>query len=166
MKTNLIHYSLNTGDIFDCSGKTFGNDVVTLFKPITHRAKLDGQNRASLPQPFDEYEIKITWDEGAALFDIFDPDSLIMTTNAVAWKASEADKVWELFEDTYLRISGDTGTVSVSSVPQKPSQLPWLATYVCPNPAAQTCGWLADCEQCTAIALMADPPKQPSKGFG
>jgi hypothetical protein len=163
----MLHYTLNTADFFDCSRKRFDKNAIARLAPIAQRARAEGQTQTQLPAPLNDWSAKVTVDQGCALFDIYQGDQLV-NTNAVAWTAEGQDMVWPLFESTYLQLSGQMATLTVSRAPAMPQSLPWLATLVLPSPAAIGANWLADFEQCLSIALVeADRPKRSRpKGFG
>jgi hypothetical protein len=165
--TNLLHYTLNTADTFDCGGKQFDPGAIKLLRPIALRALAEGQTQTELPEPFSRYSVKVTTVEGAALFDIYQGE-MILNTNAVAWTQASEQECWEGFESLYLRLAAKFGTLSVSRPPAKPARLPWLATLVLPVEEAIGLSWLADFEQCLALALIqGDRPQRPKpRGFG
>ncbi len=96
-KNHLIHYTLNTGDTFDCSAKKFHKDVLSLLKPMANRALIEGQSSSVLPNPLAGFNVKTAALEGCALFDVYAED-VILTTNAVAWRIEEGARCWEEFE--------------------------------------------------------------------
>jgi hypothetical protein len=109
--------------------------------------------------------VKITVDSdsnGAALFDLYSGQDLL-TVNAIAWTKEGAAAVWDMFETLYLKLSGQMGVFMRS--PSQPQTLPWLATIVLPS--EQLVNWMADFEQCLAIALIKQcDRKSKTKGFG
>ncbi len=163
----LLHYTLNTADTFDCINKNFDPSAIRLLRPIAIRAIAEGQTQTQLPAPFDRYSVKVTVVEGAALFDIYAGVALI-NVNAIAWTEAGEQECWHGFESLYLRLMREFETLSVSRSPVKPDRLPWLATLVLPSPEAIGLGWLADFEQCLAIALIqgSQPKRLKPKGFG
>jgi hypothetical protein len=166
MKTNLLHYTLNTANTFDCATKTFKAEAIAWLKPIAVRAIQEGQTQSALPQPLDKYSVKVTAVEGAALFDIYEGQDLI-NTNAVAWTKEGEVECWQSFESLYLKLAGQFQTLSISRAPVCPNSLPWLATLVLPI-QREPLSWLSDFEQCLAITLIAQAnlPRSKPKGFG
>lgn len=162
----LLHYTLNTADTFDCSKKRYQPEVLKLLRPIAQRAILEGQTDSPLPQPLDRYSVKVTVVGGCALFDIFER-GIILNTNAVVWQSEDQGDCWRLFETLYLKLMGEFGTISISRAPSMPASVPWLATLILPSPGTSV-SWLADFEQCLAIALIeaSNPEQKKPKGFG
>ena len=164
----LIHYTLNTADTYDCSAKKFDPQAIKKLKPIATRAISEGSTRSDLPAPFEDYNVKATVVEEFALFDIYKGKKELLVTNAVAWSNDGQAEVWPLFENLYLKLSGQFEMPLLSRAPIIPSQLPWLTTLVLPNPSAMTAIWLADFEQCMALALIdaTKPEREKPRGFG
>jgi hypothetical protein len=161
----MIHYTLNTGDTFDTRHKkTPSKKTLKLLKPIARRAILEGQTTAPLPEPFEKYNVKITVDGDFALFDLY-YEQEICATNAVAWEKENLEEKWQIFENLYLKLAGQFQAVSILRSPSMPVSLPWLASFVLPHPLIDT--WMADFEQCMAIALIqeAKPKRRRSRGF-
>lgn len=163
---NLWHYTLNTADTFDCSQKTFQPDVLKLLRPIAQRAVLEGQTESPLPGPLARYSVKATVEPGCAMFNIYER-GIILNTNAIAWSEAGQSLCWEVFEATYLKLMRAFDAISISRAPEMPARLPWLATLVIPSPGAMV-SWLADFEQCFALALIdaSEPKRKDPKGFG
>ena len=164
----MIHYTLNTANTFQCSSKNYDREALQLLRPLAQKAFLEGQAIAPLPQPFEAFSVKVTAAVGAALFDLFDVEKMILTTNAVAWTQTGQEQCWEGFENLYLKLMTHYELLTISRAPQRPSSLPWLATLVLPNPRTSSLPWLADFEQCLALALIqaSQPKKHKPKGFG
>ena len=166
--TKLLHYTLNTADTLDCSQKQYQPGTLKLLQPIAQRATLEGQSEGPLPHPLERYSVKTTVVPGFALFDIYE-QGIILNSNAVAWSTEGQEEGWPLFEQYYLKLMGQFGTIQISRAPQMPASLPWLATLILPSPGAVV-SWLADFEQCHALALIqCSKPKRdhkPPKGFG
>lgn len=163
----MLHYTLNTAHTFDCSSKEYSRDALKLLRPLAGRAIAEGQTQTALPAPLDSFSAKVTCTEGAALFDVFDPEQSILSTNAVAWqKGGDAD-CWSQFESLYLRLSRQF-EMALGRAPEQPKSLPWLVTLILPNPRISSLSWLADFEQCLALTLIdASKPKQSKpRGFG
>lgn len=165
MRSRLVHYTINSADTFDCSSKNFDATVIRSLAPIVNRAIAEVQTQSALPSPMEAYSVKITVDSdsnGAALFDLYSGQDLI-TVNAIAWTKEGAAAVWDMFETLYLKLSGQMGVFMRS--PSQPQTLPWLATIVLPS--EQLVNWMADFEQCLAIALIKQcDRKSKTKGFG
>ncbi len=119
----LIHYTINTADTFDCSSKEYGKDALKILHPVATLATIQKTARQKLPPPFDSYNVKVTTDDGCALFDIYDSDS-ILTTNAIAWTFEGQSECWKLFESLYLKLIEEMELVSISRAPQMPQSLP------------------------------------------
>jgi hypothetical protein len=166
MKTKIVHYTLNTANTFNCSQKTYHATAIATLKPIAFRAIQEGQAQSPLPQPLEQYIVKISAIEGAALFDVYDGQNLL-NTNAVAWTKTGEAECWHGFESLYLKLARQFQTISVSRAPVCPTSLPWLATLTLPI-QAEPLTWLADFEQCLALALIeqAHPPRSKARGFG
>lgn len=162
----LWHYTLNSSDTADCSRKRFDPQSLALLRPLARRAILEEHTEAPLPSPLQEFSVKITAIDGAALFDIFQGQGIV-NINAVAWTQAGAEECWEGFESLYLRLSKRFG-ILLGRAPQMPDHLPWLATLVLPNPVAPRLAWLADFEQCLALALIREGQQKRDKarGFG
>jgi hypothetical protein len=146
---------------------TMNGAVRKTLKPFISRALQEGVSEFKVPS-FESYSAKITVTNGGALFDVYDPDRAILTINAIAWTEQGQTEVWEAFEPFYLRQARDLEILSVLRSPIQPDRLPWLASFVYPNPAIQDCGqWLASFEQSVSVVLieMATARKSP-KGFG
>lgn len=122
---HLIHYTLNTADIFDCSRKHFHKDALKSVQPLVNRAIAEGQTQTALPSPLNSFTAKVLTLPGSALFDVFDPEQTILSTNAVVWDKAVEPEVWEQFEELYLRLAGQFNTLSVLRAPQCPDSLPW-----------------------------------------
>ena len=162
----MLHYTFNTADTFDCSFKKYSQEALSLLNPIAKHALIDGQTTANLPKPFENYSLKITTTVGAAMFDVFGTDKGILTTNAVAWTDSGAEESWEVFETLYVLLSQQYGII-LGRAPKQPKSLPWLSTLITPNPEILILSWLADFEQCFAVALIRESNYKPKpKGFG
>lgn len=164
----MLHYTLNTADTMMCDRKNYDPSALQLLRPLAQRAVAEGQTHASLPHPFEAFTVKISTIEGAALFDLFDAEKIIMTTNALAWTQAGQEECWEGFESLYLQLMAQYELLRVVRAPQRPPLLPWLATLVLPNPGTYAYSWLADFEQCLALALIqaSQPKKHKPKGFG
>jgi hypothetical protein len=162
----MLHYTINTADIFDCSQKQFQRSAIKTLRPIADRAIAEGQTQSALPNSLSQYSVKITTVDGAAVFDTYSGGDLL-NVNAVAWTADGAAEVWDLFESLYLRLSREFSTLSISRAPAMPDSLPWLTTLILPSPQTIGLNWLPDFEQCLALALIqAAQPKKKSRGFG
>lgn len=164
MRTNLIHYTLNTADSFDCSQKEFKLDAIRSIQPIARWAMAEGSIQMVLTKPLNDFSVNVTVVEGVALFNLYEQEQII-SINAVAWTETGAEECWPGFESLYLKLSARFELVSISRSPQRPTKLPWLATLVLPVIAPP---WLADFEQCLSIALIQESkPRRPKPlGFG
>lgn len=164
----MLHYTLNTANTLDVSRKPFDPNAIALLMPLANRAKEEGQAQGPIPAPMDNYSVKITSQPGFALFDIYYGQEIV-NTNAIAWTRCGQAEGWPLFEQFYLKLVGEMGSITISrGAPAMPDSLPWLATLILPSPWAMV-PWLADFEQCLAKAIIqADRPPQrpPARGFG
>jgi hypothetical protein len=158
----LWHYTLNTADSFDCSFKKFDPSVLNLLQPLAIKAKEEGRIQAPLPSPFEDHIVKITLTDGAALFDLWDCENQLLTTNALAWTTPGQELIWPLFEDLYLRLAKNFNALSVLRVPNCPKNLPWLATLALPNPGVAT--WMSDFEQCLSLEIIRQTARKPKGG--
>jgi hypothetical protein len=163
----VIHYTINTAHQFNLRSKPFDSGVLELMRVWSAPAVQEGQANLRLPDPYQGYSAKITFDNtGAALFDLLDSDGLPITVNAVAWTESGQEAVWPLFESLYLKLSGQFETLSISRAPTLPETIPWLTTLILPNPRGVGLNWVADFEQCLALTFLPPkPPKTKPKGF-
>ena len=139
----MIHYTLNRADTFDCRRKRFDPDVIVKIAPLA----TNGSHPISQVPGFST---KVTIGQnGSALFDVWQGSTPI-TVNAIAWTELGAEESWPLIESTYLELTKKLGAGSKPKQLACPESLPWLATYmILPGPS-----WLADFEQCMAIAIL------------
>ncbi|UFP97275.1 hypothetical protein [Gloeobacter morelensis] len=158
----LWHYTLNTAHIMDLRSKFYPPDSLKPLVPIARRALREGAAVCPLPEPLDSYKVKLTAIDEAAVFDIYGARDLILTTNALAWTEDGAAECWEIFERLYLKMSGEFGVLGAMRAPAMPEQLPWLATFVLPNPEAMPLSWLASVEQSLAVTII----EQSAQGAG
>ncbi|MBD2239017.1 hypothetical protein H6G35_20770 [Aulosira sp. FACHB-113] len=146
----LLHYTLNTDNTFDCSNKQYQPETLKLLHPIAARAILGGKAEDPLPYPFEDYTVNTTVDGECAMFDVRE-SSITLTSNAVVWSHTKQELCWELFEHLYLNLMGECRTIP--RTPHMPNTVPWLATITMPTLGAAV-SWMADFEQCFAIALI------------
>lgn len=163
----MLHYTVNTADTFDCTVKQFNPNALRILQPLVSQAIANNQVTEALPSPLNHYRVKLTVDDGAAMFDVLDPEGQLMATNAVAWTEHAQTVAWDLFEDVYLGLVRQFEMPATLRAPVMPDSLPWLATLVLPNPRISSAGWLADFEQCLALKIIQESkPKRKSRGFG
>ncbi|MEP0914935.1 hypothetical protein NDI45_28985 [Leptolyngbya sp. GB1-A1] len=150
--TNLVHYTINTGHTHNLRPKVIQPETRELLLPIAERAVLSGSISELLPKQCDGCSIKITAQAGSALFDIYDPERMMLTFNAVAWSSAKESELWGMTQSTYKEVSKSLG-LPISTT-EMPSSLPWLTTFTFPNPVIFSLPWFADFEQCLAIMLI------------
>lgn len=146
----LLHYTLNTDNTFDCSQKAYQPETLKLLHPMAARAISEGKAEDPLPYPFEDYTVKTTVEGECAMFDVRE-SSITLTSNAVVWSTTKQELCWELFKDLYLKVMRESGIIP--RTPHRPNTLPWLATITMPTLGAAA-SWMADFEQCFAIALI------------
>jgi len=163
---NLLHYTVNTGNMFDCSKNFKDTMIIRSLRTSIQEFVINGAGTVPLPPPLEVYRAKTTVIDGAALFDLVDPEGLVLTVNAVAWTLEGQSEVWENFESFYIKIARDLEMLRACRYPSVPKRLPWLSTLIIPNLRIFDLPWVADFEQCYARALIPEQKrKEGGKGF-
>jgi len=122
---------MNTGHSMTVDESKFLPEVVECLSPLVDNS---GGNI-----PFcSPWRVLLVKEKGCATFDIRKGTSDIVCLNSVAWTSEGSEIAWSLMEKIHLDVSDRLSQLGMlapglDAFPEKPSTLPWLATFIMPQ---------------------------------